>query len=128
MSQFYSLYCRIIIHDHYFLLHWWCFLDRSYFLSTPKEGFAITLITFVSYSFIVLLEYFNLLPHKGLFKLTPSLYKNGQYIIATILLTGVAFTLIFITGKNFAQTLKQKNVELTQACLLYTSDAADEED
>jgi len=85
------------------------------FLSTPKEGFAITLITFVSYSFIVLLEYFNLLPHKGLFKLTPSLYQNGQYIIATILLTGVAFTLIFITGKNFAQTLKQKNVELTQA-------------
>ncbi|HZK41174.1 MAG TPA: HD domain-containing phosphohydrolase [Atribacterota bacterium] len=84
------------------------------FLSTPKEGFAITLITFVSYSFIVLLEYFNLLPHKGLFKLTPSLYQNGQYIIATILLTGVAFTLIFITGKNFAQTLKQKNVELTQ--------------
>jgi len=84
------------------------------FLSTPKEGFAITLITFVSYSFIVLLEYFNLLPHKGLFKLTPSLYQNGQYIIATILLTGVAFTLIFITGKNFAQTLKQKNVELTR--------------
>ena len=84
------------------------------FLSTPKEGFAITLITFVSYSFIVLLEYFNLLPHKGLFKLTPSLYQNGQYIIATILLTGVAFTLIFITGKNFAQILKEKNEELSQ--------------
>ena len=84
------------------------------FLSTPKEGFAITLITFVGYSFIVLLEYFNLLPHKGLFKLTPSLYQNGQYIIATILLTGVAFTLIFITGKNFAQILKEKNEELSQ--------------
>ena len=84
------------------------------FLSTPKEGFIITLITFMSYSFIVLLEYFNLLPHKGLFKLTPSLYQDGQYIIVTILLTGVAFTLIFITGKNFARILKAKNEELSQ--------------
>ena len=84
------------------------------FLSTPKEGFIITLITFMSYSFIILLEYFNFLPHKGLFELIPSLYQNGQYIIATILLTGVAFTLIFITGKNFALILKAKNEELNQ--------------
>ncbi|TFG93191.1 MAG: hypothetical protein E4G71_00855 [Candidatus Atribacteria bacterium] len=84
------------------------------FLSTPKEGFVITLITFMSYTFIVLLEYFNLLPHKGLFEITPSLYQNGQYIIATILLTGVAFALIFITGKNFARILRAKNEELSQ--------------
>ena len=84
------------------------------FLSTPKEGFVITLITFTSYAFIVLLEYLNLLPHKGLFEITPSLYQNRQYIIATILLTGVAFALIFITGKNFARILRAKNEELNQ--------------
>ncbi len=84
------------------------------FLSTPKEGFIITLFTFASYVFIVLSEYFNLLPHKGLFDLTPSLYQDNQYIITTILLIGIAFTLIFITGTNFARILKVKNEELEQ--------------
>jgi len=84
------------------------------FLSNPKEGIIITSIAFISYSLIVLLEYFNLIPYKGLFKLTSYLYQDSQYIVTTILLIGVAFTLIFITGKNFAQILKEKNEELSQ--------------
>ncbi|GAG71300.1 unnamed protein product [marine sediment metagenome] len=71
--------------------------------SSPKEGIIITSIAFISYSLIVLLEYFNLIPYKGLFKLTSYLYQDSQYIVTTILLIGVAFTLIFITGKNFGQ-------------------------
>ena len=82
--------------------------------SNPKEGIIITSIAFISYSLIVLLEYFNLIPYKGLFKLTSYLYQDSQYIITTILLIGVTFTLIFITGKNFAQILKEKNEELSQ--------------
>ncbi|MBA7494910.1 hypothetical protein ES702_05488 [subsurface metagenome] len=82
--------------------------------SNPKEGIIITSIAFISYSLIVLLEYFNLIPYKGLFKLTSYLYQDSQYIVTTILLIGVAFTLIFITGKNFGQILKEKNEELSQ--------------
>jgi len=84
------------------------------FLSNPKEGIIITSIAFISYSLIVLLEYFNFIPYKGLFKLTSYLYQDSQYIVTTILLIGVVFTLIFITGKNFAQILKEKNEELSQ--------------
>jgi len=79
------------------------------FLSNLKEVIVITSIAFISYSLIVLLEYFNLIPYKGLFKLNPLLYQDSQYIIATILLIGVTFALIFIIGRNFAQILKEKN-------------------
>jgi len=82
--------------------------------SNPKEGIIITSIAFIGCSLIVLLEYFNLIPYKGLFKLTSYLYQDSQYIVTTILLIGVAFTLIFITGKSFAQILKEKNEELRQ--------------
>jgi len=82
--------------------------------SNPKEGIIITSIAFIGYSLIVLLEYFNLIPYKGLFKLTSYLYQDSQYIITTILLIGVAFTLIFIAGKNFGQILKEKDEELSQ--------------
>lgn len=82
--------------------------------SNPKEGIIITSIAFIGYSLIVLLEYFNLIPYKGLFKLTSYLYQDSQYIVTTILLIGVAFTLIFVTGKNFGQILKEKNEELSQ--------------
>jgi HD-GYP domain-containing protein (c-di-GMP phosphodiesterase class II) len=83
--------------------------------SNPKEGIIITSIAFIGYSLIVLLEYFILIPYKGLFKLTSYLYQDSQYIVTTILLIGVAFTLIFITGKNFGQILKEKNEELSQS-------------
>ncbi len=84
------------------------------FFSTHKEGIIITSIAFISYSLVVLLEYFNLIPHKGLFKLPYYLYQDSQYIITTILLMGVAFVLIFITGRSFARILKEKNEELSQ--------------
>ena len=84
------------------------------FLSNPKEGIIITSIAFISYSAVVLLEYFNLIPYKGLFKSTSYLYLDTQYIVTTILVVGVAFALIFITGKNFAQILKEKNEELSR--------------
>jgi len=82
--------------------------------SNPKEGIIITFISFIGYSLVVLLEYFNLIPYKGLFKLTPYLYQDSQYIVTTILLIGVVFALIFIIGRNFAQILKEKNEELDQ--------------
>jgi HD-GYP domain-containing protein (c-di-GMP phosphodiesterase class II) len=82
--------------------------------SNSKEGIIITFIAFISYSLVVLLEYFNLIPYKGLFKLTPYFYQDSQYIVTTILLVGVVFALIFIIGRNFAQILKEKNEELDQ--------------
>lgn len=83
------------------------------FFSNPKEGIIITSIAFIGYSLVVLLEYFNLIPYKGLFKTTSYLYQDSQYIVTTILLIGVVFVLIFITGKNFAQILKEKNEEFS---------------
>ncbi len=83
------------------------------FLSHPKEGIIITSIAFISYSLIVLLEYFNLIPYKSLFKLTSSLHQDSQYIVTTLLLIGVVFALFFITGKNFGQISKEKNEEFS---------------
>jgi len=87
----------------------------SSLLSTPREGLIIALFGFTCYSSIVLLEYFDLIPYVGFFKLTPYLYKDSQYVIITTLLTGLTFFLIFFTGKHFSQRLEQRSVELAKA-------------
>jgi diguanylate cyclase (GGDEF)-like protein/PAS domain S-box-containing protein len=84
-------------------------------LSPPREGLIITLIAFTCYSSIVLLEYLELIPYKELFRLTPYLYKDSQYVITTTLIVGLVFFTIFITGKDFAQRLKQRSAELAKA-------------
>jgi len=84
-------------------------------LSPPEESLIITFIASVFYSLTVLLIYLNIIPYKEFFTFTPSLYQNSQYIITTTLVMVVVFFSIFFTGKNFAQILKQKNIELTQA-------------
>jgi HD-GYP domain-containing protein (c-di-GMP phosphodiesterase class II) len=63
----------------------------------------------------VLLIYLDLIPYKEFFIFTPSLYQNSQYVITTTLAIAVVFFSIFFSGKNFAQTLKQKNIELAHA-------------
>ncbi len=87
----------------------------SSILSTPREGLIIALFGFTCYSSIVLLEYFDIIPYVGFFKLTPYLYKDSQYVIITTLLIGLTFFLIFFTGKNFTQKLRQRSAELAQA-------------
>jgi len=87
----------------------------SSILSTPREGLIIALFGFTCYSSIVLLEYFDIIPYVGFFKLTPYLYKDSQYVIITTLLVGLTFFLIFFTGRNFTQKLRQRSAELAQA-------------
>jgi putative nucleotidyltransferase with HDIG domain len=86
-------------------------------LSPPKEGLIITLIAFTCYSSIVFLQYLGLIPYpyKEFFGIIPYLYKDSQYVVTTILLVGLVFFTIFLTGKSFSQKLKQKNTELAQA-------------
>jgi len=84
-------------------------------LSPPKESLIITLIASVFYSLTVLLIYLDIIPYKEFFIFTPSLYQNSQYVLTTTLVMIVVFFSIFFSCKNFAQILKQKNVELTQA-------------
>jgi len=84
-------------------------------LSTPKEGLIITFMAITFFSLIVFLEYLGYIPHKEIIKFTPYLYKDIQYIIGTILVISLVFIFIFLTGKYFAQMLKQKNDELAQA-------------
>lgn len=87
----------------------------SSILSTPREGLIIALFGFTCYSSIVLLEYFDIIPYVGFFKLTPYLYKDSQYVTITTLLIGLIFFLIFFTGRNFTQKLRQRSAELAQA-------------
>ncbi|MBA7602375.1 hypothetical protein ES703_09464 [subsurface metagenome] len=87
----------------------------SSILSTPREGLIIALFGFTCYSSIVLLEYFDIIPYVGFFKLNPYLYKDSQYVIITTLLIGLTFFLIFFTGKSFTQKLRQRSAELAQA-------------
>ncbi|GAG21972.1 unnamed protein product, partial [marine sediment metagenome] len=84
-------------------------------LSPPKESIIITFIAFVFYSLTVLLIYLDIIPYKKFFIFDLSLYQNSKYVITTTLAIAVVFFSIFFSGKNFAQTLKQKNIELTQA-------------
>lgn len=84
-------------------------------LSPPKESLIITLIAFVFYGLTVLLIYLDLIPYKEFFIFTSSLYQNSQYVVTTTLAIAVVFFSVFFTGKNFAQTLKQKNTELALA-------------
>jgi len=84
-------------------------------LSPPEESLIITIIAFVFYSLTVLLIYLDVIPYKEFFIFAHSLYQNSQYVITTTLAIAVVFFSIFFSGKNFAQTLKQKNTELAQA-------------
>lgn len=84
-------------------------------LSPPEESLIITLIAFVFYGLTVLLIYLDLIPYKEFFIFTSSLYQNSQYVVTTTLAIAVVFFSVFFTGKNFAQTLKQKNTELALA-------------
>lgn len=83
-------------------------------LSPPKESLIITFIASVFYSLTVLLIYLDIIPYKEFFTFASSLYQNSQYVITTTLVMVVVFFSIFSTGKNFAQALIQKNIELTQ--------------
>jgi len=84
-------------------------------LSPPKESLAITLIASVFYGLTVLLIYLEIIPYKEFFIFAPSLYQNSQYVLTTTLVMVVVFFSIFFSGRNFAQTLKQKNIELALA-------------
>jgi len=83
-------------------------------LSPPEESLIITIIAFVFFSLTVLLIYLELIPYKKFFIFTLSLYQNSQYVITTTLAIAIVFFSIFLSGKNFSQRLKQKNIELTQ--------------
>jgi len=83
-------------------------------LSPSKESLIITFIASVFYSLTVLLIYLGIIPYKEFFTFASSLYHNSQYVITTTLVMVVVFFSIFSTGKNFAQALIQKNIELTQ--------------
>ena len=84
-------------------------------LSPPEESLIITFIAFVFYGLVVLLIYLGIIPYKEFLTFTSSLYQDSQYVITTTSAIAVVFFSIFFSGKNFAQTLKQKNVELTHA-------------
>jgi len=84
-------------------------------LSPSEESLIITIIASVFYILTVLLIYLDLIPYKEFFIFAPSLYQNSQYVVTTTLAIVVVFFSIFFSGKNFAQILKQKNVELALA-------------
>ena len=84
-------------------------------LYNSKVCITITFTAFTLFASIVLLEYFNLIPFKGIFQNSPYLYQNPQYVLTTVLSIGLVFLSVFITAKDFAQILKKKNRQSNQA-------------
>jgi|GEM_PF-783183 len=82
-------------------------------LILPAEKTVILgLFASVFYLILVLLEFFEIIPHEPLFFLEPELYKSPSYVGSQILIIFAFFYFVVDTTANFSRILRQKREEL----------------
>ena len=77
-----------------------------------KKSLLLSLTAAFLYSNLVLLEYFQVLPHRTFFVLRPGLYQEPVYVFSQILIIAAFFFFIGETSGTFSKQLKEKQKQL----------------
>ncbi len=77
-----------------------------------RKSILVCSLTSLSYTLLVLLSHFDLIPFNPYFNLGFSLYKQTDYVISNILLAVFTFYLIGVAASLFTDVLKKRTIEL----------------
>lgn len=77
-----------------------------------RKSILVCSLASLSYTFLVLLSHFDLIPFNPYFNLGFSLYKQTDYVISSILLAIFTFYLIGTATSLFTEILKKRTIEL----------------
>ena len=79
-----------------------------------KRTFILGSIAILLYSGLVLLEYFQILPHQELFVLKPGLYRDPHFVITQILIIAAFFFFVCESAGTFIEKINQKQKALEE--------------
>jgi len=79
-----------------------------------KRTFILGSIAILLYSGLVLLEYFQILPHQELFVLRPGLYRDPHFVITQILIIAAFFFFVCESAGTFIEKINQKQKALEE--------------
>lgn len=83
---------------------------------SKRNGLIVGLAAFGFYVGLILLEYFEIIPHREFFVLTPGLYQDRNYLISTVGIGSFSvFYLVSYTTGIFSDLLKKKSEALAKA-------------
>ena len=77
-----------------------------------KKAIILGFTALVSYSCLVLFEYFEVIPNRPLFLLEPNIFQSQSYVVVQILVLAAVFYFIAETAGTFSEMLRTKTREL----------------
>lgn len=80
-----------------------------------KKTYVSCAVAVLFYSTLILLEYFQILPHRVVFGYSAGLYRNLPYVLTQILVSAAIFLFISESCGTFSEKLKKKQEELIKA-------------
>ena len=94
----------------------------SVFLLSEKRSFIITFLSILSFSTLVALEYFNIIPHVAPFGIT-GVYKDPYQIFSRVLTISITFILSVLVANRYSKIIKKQSSDIliTQAKLEKTN-------
>ena len=94
----------------------------SVFLLSEKRSFIITFLSILSFSTLIVLEYFNIIPHIAPFGIT-GVYKNLYHIFSRVLTIFVTFILLVLVANRYSRIIRKQSSDIlkTQAKLEKTN-------
>lgn len=94
----------------------------SVFLLSEKRSFIVTFLSILSFSALVALEYFNIIPHTAPFGAT-GVYKDPYHIFSRVFTISVIFILSVLVANRYSKIIRKQssNISATQAELEKTN-------
>ena len=83
----------------------------SVFLLSEKRSFIITFLSILSFSTLVALEYFNIIPHIAPFGDT-GVYKDPYHIFSRVLTISVIFILSVLVANRYSRIIKEQSKDI----------------
>ncbi|MCP6718394.1 MAG: hypothetical protein KJI70_02550 [Patescibacteria group bacterium] len=84
------------------------------FLLSEKHSFIITLLCVIFLYGLVLLEYYDVVPHYSLFEST-GVYKDPGYVAVRLIIILVTFILLVIVGNRYSKVIKRQSKDILKA-------------
>jgi len=81
------------------------------FLLSEKQSFIITLLCVIFLYGLVLLEYYDIVPHYSLFEST-GVYKNPSHVAIRLIMVLVTFVLLVVVGNRYSKIIKKQSQDI----------------
>ncbi len=78
------------------------------FLLSEKQSFVITLLCVIFLYGLVLLEYYDIVPHYSLFEST-GVYQNADHVAVRLIMILVTFVLLVVVSNRYSKVIKRQS-------------------